>query len=89
VTVNEDEQLVSKSNEPVHLMIQSEELQELDIAMNRLPYEQREAIVLYLHGQMKFKTIAQLQKVSIKTAHSRYRAGLEGLKTMLNSEVEK
>lgn len=89
VTVNEDEQLISNNNEPVHLMIQSEELQKLNIAMNQLPYEQREAVVLYLHGRMKFKTIAKLQKVSIKTAHSRYQAGLDGLKSMLNSEVKK
>jgi len=89
VTVNEAEQLISKDNEPVQLVIQSEELRKLGFAMSRLPYEQREAVVLHLHGRMKFKTIAQLQKVSIKTAHSRYRTGLDGLKSILNGEVKK
>jgi RNA polymerase sigma-70 factor (ECF subfamily) len=89
VTVNQDEQLISNDKEPVQLVIQSEELQKLGFAMSRLPYEQREAVVLHLHGRMKFKTIAQLQKVSIKTAHSRYRAGLDGLKSILNGEVKK
>jgi len=89
VTVNEDEQLISNDKEPVQLVIHSEELQKLGFAMSRLPYEQREAVVLHLHGCMKFKTIAELQKVSIKTAHSRYRTGLDGLKSILNSEVEK
>lgn len=56
--------------------------------MNRLAYEQREAIVLYLHGRMKFKAIGELQKVSTKTAHTRYRAGLDKLKSMLNGEFE-
>ena len=88
VKVNEAEQLISKDNEPIRLMIQSEELQRLGFAMSRLPYEQREAVVLYLHGRMKFKTIAQLQKVSVKTAHSRYRTGLDGLKSLLNDEVK-
>ncbi len=88
VTVNEDEQLISKDNEPIQLVIQSEELQKLSFAMSRLPYNQREAVVLHLHGRMKFKTIAQLQKVSIKTAHSRYRTGLDGLKSLLNGEVK-
>ena len=80
-----------KSNDdcPLQLVMHSEVLQKLDFAMNRIPYEQREAIVLHLHGRMKFKTIATLQKVSIKTAHSRYRAGLDGLKLVLNSEIEK
>ncbi len=89
VTVNEAEQLISKDNEPIRLVIQSEELQRLGFAMSRLPYEQREAVVLYLHGRMKFKAIAELQQVSIKTAHSRYRTGLDGLKSILNGEVKK
>jgi RNA polymerase sigma-70 factor (ECF subfamily) len=89
IKVNEAEQLISKDNEPVRLVIQSEELQKLGFAMSRLPYEQREAVVLHLHGRMKFKTIAELQQVSIKTAHSRYRAGLDGLKSILNGEVKK
>ena len=85
--VNDAEQVLPSDNGPVHLVIKSEELQKLGVAMSQIPYEQREAIVLRLHGQMKFKTIANLQKVSIKTAHSRYRAGLDGLKLILNSEV--
>ncbi len=89
VKVNEAEQLISKDNEPIRLVIQSEELQRLGFAMSRLPYEQREAVVLHLHGRMKFRTIAQLQKVSIKTAHNRYQRGLDGLRSILNSEVKK
>ena len=85
--VNDAEQVLPSDNGPVHLVIKSEELQKLGVAMSQIPYEQREAIVLRLHGQMKFKTIANLQNVSIKTAHSRYRAGLDGLKLILNSEV--
>jgi RNA polymerase sigma-70 factor (ECF subfamily) len=89
VKVNEAEQLISKDDEPIRLVIQSEELQKLGFAMSRLPYEQREAVVLHLQGRMKFKTIAQLQKVSIKTAHNRYGRGLDGLKSILNGEVKK
>ena len=84
---SEAEQLVS-NEDPIQLVEQSEALQKLNFAMDRLPYEQREAIVLYLHAQMKFKAIAKLQQVSIKTAHCRYRAGLDGLRSILNGEVE-
>ena len=83
------EKIRSNDDWPLQLVMQNEVLQKLDFAMNQIPYEQREAIVLHLHGRIKFKTIARLQKVSIKTAHSRYRAGLDGLKLMLNSEMEK
>jgi len=88
IGADDAEQVASDNNGPVHLVIQSELLQQLGSAISRLPYEQREAVVLYLHGQMTFKTIAQFQKVSTKTAHTRYRAGLDGLKSMLNGEFE-
>ncbi len=74
---------------PARLAAQSELSERLGSAMNRLPCEQREAVVLYLHGRMTFKAIARLQEVSTKTAHTRYRAGLDRLKSMLNGEFEK
>jgi RNA polymerase sigma-70 factor (ECF subfamily) len=89
VAVNDAELVVSNDNGPVERIVQSELSRKLDAAMSRLPYEQREVIVLYLHGQMKFKTIAKLQKVSTKTAHTRYHAGLEKLRLTLNSELRK
>ncbi|MFC1635118.1 RNA polymerase sigma factor [Planctomycetota bacterium] len=87
VLVNDAEQVPSDDNGPVQWVMQNELSEHLDVGMSRLPYEQREAIVLYVHGRMKFKTIAKLQNVSTKTAHTRYRAGLEKLKSMLNSEL--
>ena len=89
VVFNETEKVAADDNGPVHLVVQSELLQQVGSAMSRLPYEQREAIVLYLHGRMKFKAIGEFQKVSTKTAHKRYRAGLNKLKSLLNSEFEK
>ncbi|MHC4639551.1 MAG: RNA polymerase sigma factor [Planctomycetota bacterium] len=84
---NKAEQVVPSGDGPVHLVIKSEELQKLGSAMSQIPYEQREAIVLRLHGRMKFRTIADLQNVTPKTAHSRYQAGIERLRLILNSEV--
>ena len=89
VAVNEAGQMASDTNEPVQLVIRSEELQRLKLAMTELPYEQREAIVLYLHGDLKFKQVAGLQKVSIKTVQSRYRYGLDKLRSILDGEVKK
>ena len=48
---------ISDDKGPVELVIQSELSRRLGLAMSRLPYEQREAIVLYLHGRLKFKAI--------------------------------
>jgi RNA polymerase sigma-70 factor (ECF subfamily) len=55
--------------------------------MTKLPYEQREAIILRLQGDMKFRQIAEMQGVSIKTSLSRYKYGLDKLRSMMNGEV--
>jgi len=88
IAVNEAEQLGTSANEPVQLVICSEELQQLSDALTQLPYEQREAVVLHLHGNLKFRQIAKLQKVSIKTAQSRYRYGLDKMRSILNGEFK-
>jgi RNA polymerase sigma-70 factor (ECF subfamily) len=89
VAANEAQQLISDTDGPVQLVITSEELQQLSQAITELPYEQREALVLHLHGDLKFRQIAKLQNVSIKTAQSRYRYGLDKLRSILNGEVKK
>ncbi|MHC4737317.1 MAG: RNA polymerase sigma factor [Planctomycetota bacterium] len=66
-----------------------EEFQQLYKAMAQLPYEQNETVILHVQGKMKFKEIAKLQAVSIKTTLSRYNYGLNKLRSILNSEVEK
>ena len=57
-------------------------------ALAQIPYEQREVVVLHLHGDMKFREIAGLRAVSTKTIQSRYRYGLDKLRSILNSEAE-
>jgi len=56
-------------------------------ALDALPMEQRDVILLRTHGDMKFQEIAALQDVSVKTVMSRYRYGLEKLRASLNGEV--
>ena len=87
VTVDRAGQIASDSDGPVQLVANNEQLRRLSMAMTHLPYEQREAVVLHLHGSFKFRQIAKLQNVSIKTAQSRYRYGLDKLRSILNSEV--
>jgi RNA polymerase sigma factor (sigma-70 family) len=66
-----------------------EELRQLSRALGQLPYEQREVLLLHSYSGMKFKTIAQQQKVSINTVQGRYRYAMDKLRSMLNGEVEK
>ena len=89
LTVNQADKATTDVKSPVQLVLRSEQLQRLSRAVAELPYEQREAIVLRLHGKMRFKAIAGLQNISIKTAQSRYRYGLDKLRSLLNDEVKR
>ncbi len=86
---NRAERKSSEAKSPVRLVINSEELKKLGSALTELPYEQREAIVLRLHGDLRFRQIAKMQNVSTKTVQSRYRYGLDKLRSILNGEVKK
>ncbi len=74
-------------NEPVKLAILTEQSEHLEAAFSELPYEQREIIVLHLNSDMKFREIAKMQGESINTIQSRYRYGMEKLKSQLNGKV--
>ena len=89
VGIDEAGQVKSNSNGPEQSAIFNEEYQQLKDAMAELVYEQREIVILHCCNGMRFKTIAQLQNISINTAKSRYRYGLNKLRTLLNSEMEK
>ena len=76
------------TNGPQHHAIFGEEARTLHDAVARLAYEQREVIMLHVRGGMNFREIAGLQGISINTVKSRYRYGLDKLKSSLNGEME-
>ena len=86
---NQTQRPAPEARSPLQLVICSEELEKLSSALGELPYEQRETIVLRLHGDLRFRQIAKMQNVSTKTAQSRYRYGLDKLRSTLNGEVRK
>jgi RNA polymerase sigma-70 factor (ECF subfamily) len=64
-----------------------EESRLLGRALGELPYEQREVVMLHVHGGLRFAEIAESQNVSVNTVLGRYRYGLEKLRSKLNGEV--
>ncbi|UCG57780.1 MAG: sigma-70 family RNA polymerase sigma factor [Phycisphaerales bacterium] len=81
-------QVESGSNGPEQSAIFNEQYQRLQDAMAGLPYEQREIVILHLQHDAKFRQIAKLQNISVNTVKSRYRYGLDKLRTLLNSRLE-
>ena len=88
-TLDLAESMISKSPRPDQWLIDNEQLDSLNRALGQLPYEQREVIALHQYGGIKFKKIAHMQQVSMNTVQSRYRYGLDKLRSLLNGEVEK
>ena len=83
------EPAISDAHGPDQSLIWTEQSRQLTHALAQLPHEQREIIILHLRADMKFKQIADMQNVSINTIKSRYRYGLDKLRSLLNSEVNK
>ena len=89
IALDDNDSIGSAALEPDLLAIQEEETAILNQAISQLPYEQREVIVLHLQADMRFTQIAKLRSTSVNTIRSRYRYGLEKLRSLLNSEVLK
>jgi len=87
--LDEAASISSNAKGPALSAVCSEQLQQISIAIAKLPYEQREVVILHVKGGLKFRAIAESQNVSVNTIQSRYRYGLDKLRSLLNSELEK
>ena len=88
VGLDESLPLQSEAKGPASAAINNEETQLILDALEQLPYEQREVVVLRTRGRMTFRAIAELRQVSIRTVHSRYHYGLDKLRTLLNGQLK-
>jgi RNA polymerase sigma factor (sigma-70 family) len=77
------------SSNPENSAIFGEELRQLSWALEQLPFEQREVLILHSYSGLNFRTIAAQQNVSINTVQGRYRYAIDKLRSLLNSEVQK
>ena len=81
----EVEETVSPAPSPLEMASDCEEANRLRVALAELPYEQREAVVLHVQAEMTFGEVADQQAVSINTAQSRYRYGIDKLRSLLKA----
>ncbi len=86
-SLDTDIDVISNSNGPESLTVASEQSRLVSEAMEQLPYEQREAVALYLNSGLTFRQIARHQSISISTAKGRYRYGLDKLRSILNGRL--
>jgi RNA polymerase sigma-70 factor (ECF subfamily) len=88
VTSNPAEPVSSGSDEPLRAIMCNEQLQQLSSAMAQLPYDQREVIMLHFQAGITFGTIGKSLGISANTAKSRYRYGLDKLRSIFDNEAK-
>ena len=87
VRLDEAARVRSNVESPERSAVRIEQQEQLSAAISKLPYEQREALILHLQGGLMFKQIGRLQQVSTNTAWSRYRCALKKLRSQLDREM--
>jgi RNA polymerase sigma-70 factor (ECF subfamily) len=74
---------------PLESIVCNEQVEQLGGALAELPFEQREAVMMHLHASMTFRDIAKACRISSNTAKSRYRYGIDKLRSLLNGGGER
>jgi RNA polymerase sigma-70 factor (ECF subfamily) len=74
---------------PDKVAICNEQMLRLAGALATMSAELREVVVLHNRAGMTYQEIAKIQDVSIPTVQRRYHSGLNKLRALLNSEIEK
>jgi RNA polymerase sigma-70 factor (ECF subfamily) len=87
--VGRDERRSAEADEPLELVIRSEQILRLRDALRRLPYEQQEVITLHIHAGLTFRALARALQVPLGTVQSRYRYGLNNLRMELEREDQR
>jgi len=78
----------TNADEPSSRLIADEGARQVYGALGQLPYEQREVFVMHVQADMAFREIAESVGASINTVQSRYRYGMEKLRSLLDTERE-
>jgi RNA polymerase sigma factor (sigma-70 family) len=87
VSLDSPQATASVAKNPQQWVTYSEDMRKVNDALEQIPYEQREVVLLHVYGGMKFKAISQLQNVSINTVQSRYRYAVEKLRVVLKEQM--
>lgn len=79
----QSESAKAEVDSPCKITLQKESNLLIRDAIEQLPYDQREVVVLRIRADLTFKEIASIQSVSINTVQGRYRYGLNKLRSIL------
>jgi RNA polymerase sigma-70 factor, ECF subfamily len=72
---------------PEQVAIADESASQINEALDQLPIEQREVVLLHLLGGLTFREIASQQSISINTVQGRYRYGIQRLRNLFSVDA--
>lgn len=87
--IRREQAVASEGGEPVAWfeLPEDDESRALQVALASIPEKYREVITLKLWGDLTFAQIGETLEISPNTAASRYRYGLEALKSRIDQEA--
>ncbi len=78
--ITEEIESISNNNDPLQVTTQNDITAVLSKALQKIPEDQREVIVLKTYHDLKFIEIAEMLNISINTVKSRMYSGLKSLR---------
>jgi RNA polymerase sigma-70 factor (ECF subfamily) len=79
-------QPLADQKSPYVVAVRNERLGEMAAALSELGDADREVITLHIHGNLKFREIAELCEAPLNTVTSRYRRAIEKLRALLKED---
>lgn len=71
---------------PSHAAVAQEQATQLQHALQAIPGEQREMIVLKIHSDLSFRALARQLALPLGTVQGRYRTGMQQLRSLLSGD---
>lgn len=78
--------MILKDDEAMHSVLIKEEFSRINNVLKTLPYEQAEVIRMKIIDELNFVEIAHLMEVPVTTVKSRFKYGIDKLKTIVHSK---
>ena len=88
ISLEEAGDILDTQISPTESIEKKEDAERVKLALQSLPMQQREVIILRFYHELSFLEIARITDSNLSTAKTRYRRGMESLKRILEVEYE-
>ena len=80
--------MASPGGDPIITLLDQERNQQVQAAVDALPAEKREVVVMRLYGQLTFAQMAAVLEEPLSTVATRYQRALDELRVLLEAKSQ-